>query len=159
MNNGIAPLGGLQASDPVVPAGPGSGIKSSGALFAAAESPASSSPMHPNPAFHIDAALGLVVMEFRNGPGGVPASIPTSQQLDAYRRAAGSREAAAADGAAAGVPGAHATAAAGSAPSGHAPSGSDSANAVGSAPAGLSDAAGAAGFTAAFKTAGGALPA
>jgi hypothetical protein len=39
----------------------------------------------PNPALELDAALGLVVIEFRNGAGTVTSSIPTQQQLDAYQ--------------------------------------------------------------------------
>jgi hypothetical protein len=39
----------------------------------------------PNPALELDAALGLVVIEFRNGAGAVTSSIPTQQQLEAYQ--------------------------------------------------------------------------
>lgn len=89
MSNGIAPLGSLQGTEPVVPAGASGDVKASGTPFTAAETTIAQGALHPNPSFHIDAALGLVVMEFRDGPGGASSSIPTAQQLDAYRRAAG----------------------------------------------------------------------
>ncbi len=39
----------------------------------------------PNPSLELNAALGLVVIEFRNSAGTVTSSIPTAQQLEAYR--------------------------------------------------------------------------
>lgn len=39
-----------------------------------------------NPSLRLDPALGLVVIEFRNETGTVTRSIPTQQQLDAYKR-------------------------------------------------------------------------
>jgi len=39
----------------------------------------------PNPTMELNAALGLVVIEFRNDAGAVTSSIPTQQQLEAYR--------------------------------------------------------------------------
>jgi hypothetical protein len=39
----------------------------------------------PNPTLQLNAALGLVVIEFRNNAGTVISSIPTTQQLEAYR--------------------------------------------------------------------------
>lgn len=42
----------------------------------------------PNPALRMDPELGLVIMEFRDRRGEVAATIPTSRELDAYRRAA-----------------------------------------------------------------------
>lgn len=42
----------------------------------------------PNPALRTDPELGLVVLEFRNAGVEVAASVPTSRELDAYRRAA-----------------------------------------------------------------------
>jgi hypothetical protein len=39
----------------------------------------------PNPTLQLNAALGLVVIEFRNDAGTVTSSIPSQQQLDAYR--------------------------------------------------------------------------
>jgi hypothetical protein len=42
----------------------------------------------PNPALRLDPELGLVVLEFRNLRGEEAATIPTSRELEAYRRAA-----------------------------------------------------------------------
>ena len=39
----------------------------------------------PNPTLELNAALGLVVIEFRNDAGAITSSIPTQQQLEAYR--------------------------------------------------------------------------
>lgn len=39
----------------------------------------------PNPTLRLDAALGIVVIEFRNAAGEIADSIPTQQQLEAYR--------------------------------------------------------------------------
>jgi hypothetical protein len=47
--------------------------------------PAASSPGSPSPTLHLDAALGLVVIEFLGKSGAVTSSIPTPQQLEAYR--------------------------------------------------------------------------
>lgn len=49
--------------------------------------PAASSPMHPNPSYHIDPALNMVVIEFISARGQITNSLPTPQQLDAYQRA------------------------------------------------------------------------
>jgi hypothetical protein len=43
------------------------------------------SAMLPNPTVRLDSALGLVVIEFRDAVGTVTNSIPTQQQLEAYR--------------------------------------------------------------------------
>ena len=94
MNSGIAPLAGLQVSDP---AGAAGGVRSPATPVTVAETTVAPAPLHPHPSFHIDAALGLVVMEFRDGPGLASSTIPTAQQLEAYRRAAGTRHAAGAD--------------------------------------------------------------
>lgn len=48
---------------------------------------AASSPMHPNPSYHIDPALNMVVIEFMSARGQITNSLPTPQQLDAYQRA------------------------------------------------------------------------
>jgi len=40
----------------------------------------------PNPALRFNAALGLVVIEYRNAAGDVTTSIPTLRQLEAYRQ-------------------------------------------------------------------------
>ncbi len=39
----------------------------------------------PNPVLRLDSALGMVVIEFRNDSGAVTRTIPSQQQLDAYR--------------------------------------------------------------------------
>jgi hypothetical protein len=44
------------------------------------------SSVGPNPTLHLDPALGLVVIEFRNGAGQVTTSIPSQSQLLAYQR-------------------------------------------------------------------------
>ena len=97
MSNGIAPLGSLQGTEPAITAGASSGVRSSATPFTAAETSITQAPLHPNPSFYIDASLGLVVMEFRSGSGGVSSTIPTSQQLEAYRRAAGTHHAGSAE--------------------------------------------------------------
>lgn len=45
------------------------------------------SPPHatPNPTLELDPALGLVVIQFRDANGAVTSSIPSQQQIDAYR--------------------------------------------------------------------------
>lgn len=57
----------------------------SGAVAGTTEAVAASTA--PNPALRMDAELGLVVLEFRNSRGEAVATIPTSRELDAYRRA------------------------------------------------------------------------
>jgi hypothetical protein len=39
-----------------------------------------------NPTLRLDAALGLVVIEFRNNRGDITTSIPSKRQLEAYQR-------------------------------------------------------------------------
>jgi hypothetical protein len=39
----------------------------------------------PNPTLRLDAGLAMVVIEFRDESGAVRSSIPSQQQLDAYR--------------------------------------------------------------------------
>lgn len=39
-----------------------------------------------NPTLRLDAALGLVVIEFRNDSGAVTTSIPSERQIEAYQR-------------------------------------------------------------------------
>ena len=50
-----------------------------------AASPPASSAAYPNPTMRLDPALGVVVIAFHDGHGAVTRSIPTQQQLDAYR--------------------------------------------------------------------------
>jgi hypothetical protein len=52
----------------------------------AAPSTATAAPSYPNPSMHIDPALNIVVIEFRNTAGTVTDTTPTEQQLDAYRQ-------------------------------------------------------------------------
>ncbi len=42
-------------------------------------------PDLPNPSMHLDPQLGMVVLEFHNTSGQVTNTLPTQQQLDAYR--------------------------------------------------------------------------
>src|SRR5262249_2872666 len=51
----------------------------------AAQEPPAASPV-PNPSLRLNAALGLVVIEFRNDAGTVTSSIPSQRQLEAYQR-------------------------------------------------------------------------
>jgi hypothetical protein len=46
----------------------------------------SAAPPITNPTLRLDAALGLVVIEFRNQGGGITTSIPSQRQLQAYQR-------------------------------------------------------------------------
>jgi hypothetical protein len=39
-----------------------------------------------NPTLRLDAALGLVVIEFRNDSGAITTSIPSERQIEAYQR-------------------------------------------------------------------------
>jgi len=54
------------------------------ATIAPAPAAAPSEPVLPNPQLRLDAALGLVVLEFRDR-GGQSRTIPTERELDAYR--------------------------------------------------------------------------
>ena len=51
---------------------------------APAPSQVAAASLIPNPSLRIDAALGIVVIEFHGDGGKVLASIPSQQQLDAY---------------------------------------------------------------------------
>jgi hypothetical protein len=55
------------------------------ATAAPAGQTAPTSASSPNPTLALNAALGLVVIEFRNTAGAVVSSIPSQQQLAAYR--------------------------------------------------------------------------
>lgn len=55
---------------------------------AAPPPPAALAPGEPNPTLRLDPALGLVVLQYRDGPNGGSTSIPTQQQLEAYRTGA-----------------------------------------------------------------------
>ena len=56
--------------------------------IAAAEAPAVPPPRAAsgNPSLRLDPGLGLVIIEFHNATGTVTHTIPTAQQLQAYRR-------------------------------------------------------------------------
>ena len=41
--------------------------------------------VYANPTLRLDAGLGMVVIEFRDGSGNIASSIPTERQLEAYR--------------------------------------------------------------------------
>jgi hypothetical protein len=58
---------------------------------ATSESPAQAEPGPApspiiNPTLRLDAALGLVVIEFRNDSGAVTTSIPSERQIEAYQK-------------------------------------------------------------------------
>lgn len=42
------------------------------------------SPAHTSPSLELDAAIGIVVIQYRNQAGEIELSIPNQQQLDAY---------------------------------------------------------------------------
>jgi hypothetical protein len=70
------------ATPPEAPSAGGATPHDPGGAAAAAAAAAA-----PNPALRMDPELGLVVLEFRSAGGGAPATIPTSRELEAYRRA------------------------------------------------------------------------
>jgi hypothetical protein len=47
--------------------------------------PAPAGQPYTNPNLHLDASLGLVVIEFRDDAGAITSSIPSQRQIDAYR--------------------------------------------------------------------------
>ena len=47
--------------------------------------PAPTSQPYTNPSLHLDASLGLVVIEFRDEAGAITSSIPSQRQIEAYR--------------------------------------------------------------------------
>src|SRR5580692_12817649 len=79
----------IQAATVVSP-GSDAGVPSKLAMAstsAAAATRATPSPSpSPNPTLQLDAALGLVVLEFRNNSGAITSSIPSQQQLQAYQQ-------------------------------------------------------------------------
>ena len=94
MSNVIAPFSslsgsGLLATGSFVPTTVRSNVPSSAVTAAPEETPQPQTPLLPNPSFRIDAALGLVVMELHDASGKIASTIPTTQQLDAYRRSFG----------------------------------------------------------------------
>jgi len=59
--------------------------KSRSAPAAKAEPQAAPPRPYVNPTLRLDAALGLVVMEFRDDAGTLTATIPSERQIEAYR--------------------------------------------------------------------------
>ena len=60
-------------------------VKSAATTAAVARAAAPLPSNSPNPTLQLNAALGLVVIEFRNAAGAVISTIPTAQQLEAYQ--------------------------------------------------------------------------
>ena len=75
-----APISPVASVAPVAPAAP---APRGGA---AAPAPAPSPPGAGNPSAHFDPSVGLVVLEFHDSAGAVSHSIPSAEQLRAYRR-------------------------------------------------------------------------
>ncbi len=92
MSTAIAAFASVQGTEPVAASGDRAGAASA-TLPPPADSPVTQTPLRPNPSFRIDAALGIVVMQFSNEAGQVSSTIPTAQQLAAYHRAAGAAHA------------------------------------------------------------------
>ena len=67
---------------PVAPVAPASSARRGTAAPAAAPSP----PGAGNPSAHFDPSVGLVVLQFHDTAGAVSHSIPSAEQLRAYRR-------------------------------------------------------------------------
>ena len=94
MSNAIAPIGSLWGSDPVAPIGAratvkfGAGVAAPEATTTQADTATPRAPIGPNPSFQIDAPLGIIVMQLHDATGKVASTIPTAQQLNAYRRSA-----------------------------------------------------------------------
>ncbi len=87
MSNGISPLGLVGGAVPATAvAGPVATAASVAATGAAA---AVRGPFSPNPSSYIDPALGIVVIEFHAASGKIIQTIPTSQQIAAYRHSLG----------------------------------------------------------------------
>lgn len=78
----------IQGLSPLSPAGDQAPEQKGGESFPtpAAAAPAATPALFVNPSLRLDAALGLVVIEFRNNAGAVTSSIPSQRQLQAYRQ-------------------------------------------------------------------------
>ena len=72
----------ISPAAPVAPAATASPARRGTAAPAAAPSP----PGAGNPSAHFDPSVGLVVLEFHDAAGAVSHSIPSAEQLRAYRR-------------------------------------------------------------------------
>lgn len=73
---------------PVVTAAPRRTADAGAEPDAAGASSAPAAPPVASPRLRLDPALGVVVMEFRSSPGMPARSIPSEQELAAYRAAA-----------------------------------------------------------------------
>lgn len=87
MSSVLQPLASLPAVAPA--AAGGLGIGAGAGSTVAVAGPVGTQAPFINPSLCINAALGLVVMQFYNDRGNVTASIPTARQLQAYRFAGG----------------------------------------------------------------------
>jgi hypothetical protein len=87
MTSVLQPLASLPAVEPAATGARGVGAGADSAVALAG--PVGTQPPTLNPALCIDAALGVVVMQFYDDRGDVTASIPTARQLQAYRVAGG----------------------------------------------------------------------
>ncbi|MFC7475940.1 hypothetical protein ACFQS7_16330 [Dankookia sp. GCM10030260] len=76
---------------PRAAAPPSEAVPPQAAARASSDSTPAASPGLPNPSLRLDPALGLVVLEFRDGAGRT-ATLPTERELDAYRNAGGRPE-------------------------------------------------------------------
>ena len=87
------PISSLSPAAPIAGASAPAPLQRHGAAVAPAPPPAAPPPVAPplaagvgNPSQHLDPGLGVVVIEFHNTAGAVTGTIPTEQQLQAYRR-------------------------------------------------------------------------
>lgn len=71
-----------------IPQGTAASSGASAAATPAAATEAGLPSAWPNPSLRLDAALGIIVMEFRDKSGGVASTLPTERELQAYRSAA-----------------------------------------------------------------------
>ncbi len=87
MSGAITAVTGVHAAENGTHVGGRGEAQASGA--SASQGAATAAPqLTPNPSLRIDSALALVVIEFHGSDGRVENSIPTAQQLEAYRRGA-----------------------------------------------------------------------
>jgi hypothetical protein len=70
---------------PAMPIMPAATVASVEQIAPSAMPSSSPTPASPNPTLTLNAALGLVVIEFRNAAGSVTSQIPTVQQIQAYQ--------------------------------------------------------------------------
>ncbi len=75
--------------NPILPVGAGPAFRASVQAPQPAPGipPPAAVPPPPNPSMRLDPALGVVVMEFRNGSDQVQRSVPSEPELEAYRLA------------------------------------------------------------------------